>query len=68
MAYCHPELSRRRRRSRRVVCEGLEGACSRAYLCSTVKFWTGLEAVIDTYADGVTLAELSRVPEIDLGM
>lgn len=47
-----------------VACEGLEGACGRSDLCSTVKFWTGLEETIDAYVDGVTLAELARVPEI----
>ena len=51
-----------------VACEGLEGACGRSDLCSTVKFWTGLEAAIDAYVDGVTLAELAQVPEIELGM
>ncbi len=49
-----------------VACEGLEGSCGRAELCSTVKFWTGLEAAVDTYVDGVTLAELAAVPEIHL--
>ena len=49
-----------------VACEGLDGSCGRAGLCSTVKFWTGLEAAIDTYVDGVTLAELSAVPEVRL--
>ena len=49
-----------------VACEGLEGACGRADLCSTVKFWTGLEAAIDDYVDGVTLAELAAVPELHL--
>ena len=43
-----------------------DGACERAGLCSTVKFWTGLDAVIEEYVDGVTLSELARVPEIDL--
>ena len=51
-----------------VACEGLEGACGRADLCSTVKFWTGLEAAIDAYVDGVTLAELATVPEIHLDL
>ena len=45
-----------------VACEGLEGACVRSDLCSTVKFWAGLEEAIDTYVDGVTLADLARVP------
>lgn len=51
-----------------VACEGLEGACARAGLCSTVRFWTGLDAVIEEYVDGVTLADFARVPEIDLGI
>ena len=51
-----------------VACEGLEGACGRAELCSTVKFWTGLERAIDDYVDGVTLADLAHVPEIDLSI
>lgn len=49
-----------------VACEGLEGTCGRSDLCSTVKFWTGLEETIDAYVDGVTLVELARVPEIRL--
>lgn len=51
-----------------VSCDGLEGACGRSELCSTVKFWTGLERVIDAYVDGVTLADLARVPEIKLDL
>ena len=38
--------------------------CGRSDLCSTVKFWTGLEETIDAYVDGVTLDELAAVPEI----
>ena len=49
-----------------VACEGLEGACGRAPLCSTVKFWTGLEGAIDAYVNGVTLDDLARVPEVKL--
>ena len=49
-----------------VACEGLEGSCLRSDLCSTVKFWTGLEDAIDTYVDSVTLADLARIPEIEL--
>lgn len=51
-----------------VACEGLDGGCHRADLCSTVKFWTGLDEVIERYVDGVTLADLARVPEIDLSI
>lgn len=49
-----------------VACEGLEGACARSGLCSTVKFWTGLDDVIESYVDGVTLADLAAVPEVKL--
>ena len=49
-----------------VACEGIDGACYRAGLCSTVKFWQGLDEVIERYVDGVTLADLARVPEINL--
>ena len=49
-----------------VACEGLEGACGRSDLCSTVRFWSGLEDAIDSYVDGVTLADLAKVPEIKL--
>ena len=49
-----------------VACEALDGACGRSDLCSTVRFWTGLENAIDTYVDGVTLAELAKVPELKL--
>ena len=51
-----------------VACEGLEGACHRAALCSTVKFWTGPDEALAAYVDGVTLADLARVPEIDLSI
>lgn len=51
-----------------VACEGLEGACGRANLCSTVKFWTGLEAAIDDYVDSITLADLARIPDLELGL
>lgn len=51
-----------------VACEGLEGTCCRSDLCSTVKFWTGLEETIDAYVDGVTLAELAHVPEIKVSI
>ena len=49
-----------------VACEGIDGACYRAGLCSTVKFWQGLEDAIDSYVDGVTLEELARVPELNI--
>ena len=48
-----------------VACSGIEGSCARSELCSTVKFWTGLEQTIDDYVDSVSLAELAAVPELD---
>lgn len=49
-----------------VDCEGLEGSCFRSDLCTTVKFWSGLDEVIENYVDGVTLEDLARVPELKL--
>lgn len=44
-----------------VACMGLEGdvACPRLDACTTVRFWAGLDAVIERYVDGVTLADLA---------
>ena len=47
-----------------VACYGIDDSCARSNLCSTVKFWKGLDEVIENYVDGVTLAELAAVPEI----
>ena len=47
-----------------VACDGIDDSCARSNLCSTVKFWKGLDEVIESYVDGVTLAELAAVPEI----
>ena len=49
-----------------VACDGIDDSCVRSNLCSTVKFWKGLDEVIENYVDGVTLAELAAVPEIKL--
>ncbi|MDO4437060.1 MAG: Rrf2 family transcriptional regulator [Coriobacteriaceae bacterium] len=51
-----------------VACDGLDGACGRSDLCSTVKFWTGLERAIDDYVDSVTLAELATIPDFSLSI
>ncbi len=48
-----------------VACEGIDNSCTRSDLCSTVKFWRGLDDVIEKYVDGVTLADLATVPEIN---
>ena len=47
-----------------VACDGIDNSCARSDLCSTVRFWRGLDEVIENYVDGVTLAELAAVPEI----
>ncbi len=49
-----------------VACEGIGGGCHRAELCSTVRFWSGLDAVIEEYVDGVTLADLAAAPELTI--
>ena len=48
-----------------VACDGIDNSCIRSDLCSTVKFWRGLDDVIEKYVDGVTLADLAAVPEIN---
>lgn len=48
-----------------VACDGIDNNCTRSDLCSTVKFWRGLDDVIEKYVDGVTLADLAAVPEIN---
>ena len=48
-----------------VACDGIDNSCIRSDLCSTVKFWRGLDEVIENYVDGVTLADLAAVPEIN---
>lgn len=44
-----------------VACAALEEdgpGCPREQTCSTIEFWAGLDNVIETYVDGVTLADL----------
>lgn len=46
-----------------VACAALEEdgpGCPRESICSTVAFWSGLDDVIESYVDGVTLAELKE--------
>ncbi len=47
-----------------VACLDLEEgmACPRAGECTTVRFWAGLDGVIERYVDGVTLADLAGEP------
>lgn len=45
-----------------VACAALEeggDGCPRESECSTIAFWAGLDNAIETYVDGVTLADLS---------
>lgn len=43
-----------------VACAALEdGSCPREESCSTIAFWTGLDKAIESYVDGVTLADLT---------
>ena len=43
-----------------VACAALEdsASCPREDECTTVRFWAGLDRVIEDYVDGVTLADL----------
>ncbi|MBQ3106655.1 MAG: Rrf2 family transcriptional regulator [Eggerthellaceae bacterium] len=45
-----------------VACASLEGeeACPRSAECAMLGFWSGLDAVIEEYVDGVTLADLAK--------
>ena len=45
-----------------VACAALEKGgigCPREKECSTISFWTGLDDVIESYVDNITLADLS---------
>ena len=45
-----------------VACAALEeggAGCPREKECSTISFWAGLDDVIETYVDNVTLADLA---------
>lgn len=39
-----------------------QNACPRAGKCSTLPMWQGLDALINNYFDGITLAELTPYP------
>lgn len=42
-----------------VAClEDEENQCERSSICATLKFWTGLDKVINDYVDSVTLQDL----------
>lgn len=44
-----------------VACMALEGesSCPRSGDCTTVRFWAGLDDVVERYVDGSTLADLA---------
>ena len=37
--------------------------CSRRSICATLKLWEGLEKAINSYLDGITLDQLTALPE-----
>ncbi|MEF2655091.1 MAG: Rrf2 family transcriptional regulator [Eggerthellaceae bacterium] len=41
-----------------VACSALETGCERGSECNAVRFWAGLDHVIEDYVDGATLADL----------
>lgn len=48
-----------------VTCAALDGPepCHRAGVCTTVRFWAGLDEVIEKYVDGVTVGDLAAAPQ-----
>lgn len=48
-----------------VACMGLDAdsSCPRSGDCTTVRFWAGLDDVIERYVDGTTLADLADIDE-----
>lgn len=43
-----------------VACSALETGCERGSECNAVRFWSGLDKVIEDYVDGSTLADLAQ--------
>lgn len=43
-----------------VACSALETGCERGTECNAVRFWAGLDKVIEDYVDGATLASLAQ--------
>lgn len=48
-----------------VACSALESGCERGNTCNAVRFWAGLDRVIEEYVDGVTLADLTHGVLVD---
>lgn len=43
-----------------VACSALETGCERGSECNAVRFWAGLDRVIEEYVDSATLADLAQ--------
>lgn len=43
-----------------VACSALETGCERGTECNAVRFWAGLDRVIEEYVDSATLADLAQ--------
>ncbi|MGN1097806.1 MAG: RrF2 family transcriptional regulator [Clostridia bacterium] len=51
-----------------IECLEEENLCPRKDICTTLEFWTGLNNVINSYVDSVTLADLvQRVKDLNGG-
>ena len=48
-----------------VNCQALEGQCENAAQCRTRPLWEKLDAMVEEYLDGVTLADLLEGPGAD---
>ena len=42
--------------------EAETNGCGRRSICATLKLWEGLEKTINSYLDGITLEQLSQLP------
>ena len=53
-----------------VACAALEddASCPRESECTTVRFWAGLDRVIEQYVDGATLADFLEPADVDAGV
>lgn len=43
-----------------VACSALDSGCERGTECNAVRFWAGLDAVIEDYVDSHTLADIAQ--------
>ena len=48
-----------------VACLGKNAApCARASICPTIKMWAGLYDVVSKYFDGITVRDLTNLPDV----